>query len=126
VVTRAGVRRAARGRRGAGAMGCLLPLLILAIIGYVGVHASDSALNYYRLRDAMRQEARFAHRKTDDQIRIRLRAFVDSMAMPVAARKINIQRSETRISISADYQETIDFPLFPKRFDFHPNAERRF
>ena len=116
----------ARNRRGGGALGCLVPLLIVTIIGYFAVHATDAGFNYYRYRDAMQQEARFSHRKTDDQIRTRLRAFVDSLGMPAAARRVNIRRTETRITISADYAETIDFPFFSKRIDFHPKAERHF
>lgn len=126
MVTASRVERGARGRRGAGAIGCLIPLLVLAIVGYAGVHASDAGFNYYRLRDAMQQQARFAHQRNDEQIRTRLRAFVDSLAMPVGARTINVIRTETRITISADYEETIDFPFFSKRIDFHPKAERRF
>lgn len=113
-------------RRGGTALGCLVPLLIVTIIGYFAVHASDAAFEYYRLRDAMQQEARFAHRKTDDQIKTRLRAFVDSLGMPVSARRINVRRTERKITISADYAETIDFPFFSKRIEFHPVAERQF
>ncbi len=126
MVTAIRVERSARGRRGASAIGCLVPLLVLTIIGYAAVHASDAGFTYYRLRDAMQQQARFADQRTDDQIITRLRAFVDSMGMPVGARKINVRRTETRITISADYEETIDFPFFSKRFDFHPKAERQF
>lgn len=115
-----------RRRRGGSALGCLVPLLIVSIIGYFAVHASDAAFEYYRLRDAMQQEARFAHRKTDDQIKARLRAFVDSLGMPVSARRVNVRRTERKITISADYAETIDFPFFSKRIDFHPTAERQF
>src|SRR5688500_11304179 len=116
----------ARNRRGKSALSCLFPMLVVTIIGYIALHASDAAFKYYRLRDAMQQEARFSHRKTDDQIRTRLRAFVDSLGMPIAARRINIRRTETRITISADYEQTIDFPFFSKVMDFHPTAERQF
>lgn len=126
MVSRSALGPISRGRRGGGALGCLVPLLILSLIGYVGVHASDAAFKYYRLRDAMQQEARFAHRRSDDQIRTRLRAFVDSMEIPVAARRINVRRTETGITIGADYSQTIDFPFLSKRFEFHPRAERRF
>lgn len=116
----------ARNRHGAGALGCLLPVLVITIIGYFAVHASDAGFSYYRLQDAMKQEARFSHRKTDEQIKMRLRSFVDSLGMPTAARTINVRRTEERITISADYVETIDFPFFSKAIDFHPKAERRF
>lgn len=120
--------RIARDRRGGGALGCLIPLLIITIIGYFAVHASDAAFRYYRFRDVMQQEARFAHhpRRTDDMIKQRLRAFADSQALPPEARDIKVYRTETRIRISADYAETIDFPFFAKRIDFHPAVERTF
>ena len=118
----------ARDRRGAGALGCLVPLLILVVVGYFVAHASDAGLRYYRYRDAMQQEARFAHRprRTDDRIKERLRAMADSLDLPSEARNVLVRRTETRIQISAEYSETIDFLVFSKRFDFHPTAERNF
>lgn len=118
--------RIARNRRGGGALGCLVPLLIITAVGYFAVNASDAAFKYYRLRDAMQQEARFADRRTDDQIRARLRAFVDSLDMPVSARRINVRRTERAISISVEYAEVIDFPFVAKQIEFRPSAERQF
>lgn len=128
MVMRPGGRRIAPNRRGGGLLGCLVPLLVITIIGYFAVHASDAAFRYYRFRDAMQQEARFANspRRTDDMIRQRLRAFADSQHLPMDARNVKVYRTETRIRISADYSETIDFPFFSKRIDLHPAAERIF
>ncbi|MEX1185729.1 MAG: hypothetical protein WEA80_03990 [Gemmatimonadaceae bacterium] len=127
-MTRTGTGRVARGRRGGGAMGCLVPLLIVTIIGYFAAHASDAALRYYRFRDGMQQEARFAHRptRTDDYIKTRLRSMADSLEVPLEGSQINVRRTEQRIRISADYSETIDFLIFSKRFDLHPMVERTF
>lgn len=116
----------ARRRRGGGALGCLVPLLIITVIGYFAMNVSDAAFKYYRLRDAMNQEARFAHRKTDEQILTRLRAFVDSIEVPIAAKRFDVRRTESGITIATEYSETIDFPFFSKRIDFHPRAERLF
>lgn len=118
----------ARNRRGGGALGCLVPLLIITVIGYFGVHASDAAFSYYRFRDAMQQEARFADRprRTDDRIKERLRALADSLGLPPEARRVTVRRTESAIRISADYSEEIEFPFFAKRIEFHPTAERRF
>lgn len=109
-------------------MGCLVPLLIVAIIGYFAAHASDAALRYYRFRDAMQQEARFAHRptRTDDRIKQRLRSMADSLEVPAQGREVDIRRTGQRIRISANYAETIDFLIFSKRFDLHPTVERAF
>lgn len=128
MVTRPGGRRIARNRRGGGLLGCLVPLLVITIIGYFAVHASDAAFRYYRFRDAMQQEARFSHRprRTDDRIKQNLRAFADSQGLPIEARNVKVYRTESRIRIWADYSETIDFPFFSKRIDLHPAAERIF
>lgn len=128
MVSLTGIRPVLRNRRGGSALGCLIPILVLTIIGYFAVHASDAGFRYYRFRDAMHQEARFAHRprRTDDMIRARLRAFADSQELPTGARNIKIYRTDRRIRISADYAETIDFPFFSKRIEFHPVAERDF
>ena len=127
MVTRAGTGPIARNRRGGGALGCLVPLLIVTIIGYFAAHASDAALRYYRFRDAMQQEARFAQRprRTDERIAERLRLAADSLEVP-ADRRISVRRTEQRIRISAEYSETIDFLVFDKRFDLHPMVERTF
>lgn len=128
MVTRAGIGSIARNRRGGGALGCLVPLLIVTIMGYFAAHASDAALRYYRFRDAMQQEARFASRprRTDDRIKERLRALADSLDVPVEGRRIDVRRTEQRIRISANYSETIDFLIFSRRFDLHPMVERTF
>lgn len=128
MVTRAGTGPVARSRRGGGALGCLVPLLIVTIMGYFAAHASDAALRYYRFRDAMQQEARFASRprRTDDRIKERLRALADSLDVPAEGRRIEVRRTEQRIRISANYSETIDFLIFSKRFDLHPMVERAF
>lgn len=127
-MTRAGTGRIARDRRGGGAMGCLIPLLVLSIIGYFAAHASDAALRYYRFRDAMQQEARFANRptRTDDQIKARLRLVADSLEVPMGSRRVDVRRMADRIRISANYSETIDFLIFSKRVDLHPMVERTF
>jgi len=127
-VTRAGVGPIARGRRGGGALGCLIPLLVLTILGYFAAHASDAAFRYYRFRDAMQQEARFAHRprRTDQRIEERLRSLADSLEVPAEGRRISVRRTDQRVRISANYSETIDFLIFSKRFDLHPMVERTF
>lgn len=127
MVKRRGATCIARDRRGGGALGCLVPLLIVTIIGYFAAHASDAALRYYRFRDAMRQEARFAYRptRTEHRIEQRLRALADSLDVP-SDRRIRVRRTEQRIRISAEYSETIDFLIFSKRLDLRPSVERVF
>ena len=115
-----------RGRRGASTLGCLFTMLILAAVLYFGVNVGEPYLRYYRFRDVMQQEARFAERKTDAQMVATLRLKADSLALPAAAFKINIRRTPSRITIWTDYAETIDLPFVTRDITFRPVVERAF
>ena len=110
-----------RSRRGASKLGCLFLLLIVAVVAYFGANVGEVYLRYYRYRDAMRQEGRFARQNTDEQIRRHLRSFADSIGLPDEAGHVSVRRSANRISISADYHEVVELPLFIRSFRFVPS-----
>ena len=115
-----------RTRRGASTLGCLLMLLLLAAVSYFGFHIGEKFLRFYQFQDGMRQEARFAGRNSDLVIRTRLQALADSIDLPDEAHRIGISRGEHSISISADYEETIEGPLFVRGIRFRPRARGSF
>jgi len=111
-------------RRGASTIGCLLPLLILAVGMYFAIDFGEAYFRAYQFKDAMGQEARFATTRTDDQITSHLSALADSLELPRGAELITILRSPSTISISSDYDEVIKLPLKKERvLHFHPMAE---
>lgn len=113
-------------RPGASRLGCLIVLLILAVGAYAAVDFGEAYFRYYEFKDAMGSEARFATTKTDEQITERLAALADSLALPPGAELISIQRSDTVITISSDYDEIIQLPLKKQRLlHFHPLAASR-
>jgi hypothetical protein len=119
------VRRVAR--RGASRLGCLIQLVIVGAILYFGMYVGEDALAYYRLRDAMRQEARFAGHRTDQQIRDRLKAFTDSVKLPDAAKDIRIVRDEDKIHIWTEYDQEVKLPFNQSRvFHLRPSIEESF
>jgi hypothetical protein len=97
--------------RGTSRLGCVIWLAILAGIIYFGMYAGQDLLDYYRLRDAMSQEGRFAGRRTDQQIKDRLRLFADSVGLPVEAQDINIIRDENTIRIWTEYDQPLRLPF---------------
>ncbi|HEY6088207.1 MAG TPA: hypothetical protein VD771_00305 [Gemmatimonadaceae bacterium] len=108
-------------RRGASTLGCLLPLLILAIAAYFASDFGAAYFRYYRYKDAMGQEARFATTATDQQITGRLVALADSLQLPPGAELVTIIRGPTTVSIESDYDEIIKLPLKKERvIHFHP------
>lgn len=113
-------------RRGASRLGCLIQLIILGGLLYFGMYAGQDLLEYYRLRDAMKQEARFATLRTDTQIRDRLRSFADSVGLPVDAQDINIVRDENTIKIWTEYDQPLRLPFdIQKSVHLRPSVEQR-
>src|SRR5712672_4220302 len=104
-------------------MGCLLPLLILAVGAYFGLGFGEAYFRYYQFKDAMGQEARFSMDKSDAQITTRLSALADTLQLPPGAELITIERTPARITISSDYDEIIRLPLKKERvIHFHPSV----
>lgn len=112
--------------RGASTLGCLFSLLMVVAVIYFGVNVGAPYFRYYQFRDAMRQEVRFADRKTDGEIRATLRLKADSLDLPAQAQRLNVRRTPSRIVIWTDYTETIDFPFVTRDIAFRPVAERAF
>ena len=99
------------GRRGVSTLGCLVPLLLLAVVVYFGYPAGEAYFKFYQYKDAMGQEARFASTVTDEHIRRRLVALADSLHMPTGAELVSIERTPGTVTISAEYTEIIRLPF---------------
>ena len=114
-----------RSLRGASRLGCLIQIAIVAGIGYIGTMVADDVMAYYRYRDAMKQETRFAATRTDAEMRRRLIAFSDSVKLPLAAKDVNIVRDEIRIRIWAEYDQEFKLPFnYSRTIHLRPSAER--
>ena len=115
-----------RARPGRSSLGCLVTLLVLVAAGYFGVNAGEAWLRFYQFQDAMKQEARFASRRTDDEIRKRLRAKADSLGLPPeAAKQLRVRRTGSALRIRSEYEEVIEMPLVVRRLRFEPLVEAR-
>lgn len=110
-------------RRGASSLGCLIPLLVLALVIYFAIDFGEAYFRFYQFKDTMGAEARFATTRTDDQINTHLRLLADSLQMPPGAELISIERTGTSITISSDYDEVIKLPMNKEQvIHFHPSA----
>ncbi|MEA2705371.1 MAG: hypothetical protein QOH22_159 [Gemmatimonadaceae bacterium] len=108
-------------RRGATRLGCLLPLLIVAILVYFAIDFGQVYFRAYQFEDAMGSEARFATTLSDQAITRHLSALADSLQLPPGAELITIVRSPRSITISSDYDEIIKLPMKKERvIHFHP------
>jgi hypothetical protein len=111
--------------KGRASLGCLLALLLLTVVLYFGFNVGEVYWRYYRYRDAMAQESRFAHLRSDGDIVQRLTSVSESLGLPDAARPPKVERDVTarRIIISAQYSERVELPGFVRTFAFAPRAE---
>lgn len=113
-------------RRGTSQLGCVIQLVILASVLYFGWYAGQDLLDYYRLRDAMKQQARFATLRTDTQIKDRLRSFADSVGLPEEAHEINVVRGDNVIRIWSEYDQPLRLPFdIQKSVHLRPSVEQR-
>lgn len=114
-----------RNRRGTSTRGCLISLLVLVIVLYYGINLGEPWYRYVQIRDEMNSQARLAPSLTNGVIRRRLRAKADDLGLPEEARDFRVRRSaETRrITITTEYQETVDLPFITHTFNFTPSAE---
>jgi hypothetical protein len=112
-----------RTRRGAGKIGCLLVLMVVAAIGYFGLGVGQVYWNYFQYRDRMQQEARFAGSRTDGVIKRRITLYADSLGLPEAARQVRVKRSGTHIVIWAEYYENLELPFLSRELLLSPHVE---
>ena len=121
------VRRTAHGRRGASRLGCLVQLILVGMIAYFAAIAGEEALTYYRFKDAMKNEAGFAYKRTDQQIKDHLRAFTDSVKLPASAKDIFVAREGNYIKIWAEYDQEFKLPLNKTKIvHLRPSAEKAY
>ena len=109
-------------RRGAGKVGCLLTLLIVAAALYFGVGAFEKYYAYLQYKDAMSQEIRFRSFLPDERIKENLRAVVDSLGLPEDAGIVTVKRDKGIITIEAHYEELFELPGYKKEIHFEPRA----
>ena len=111
-----------KARRGRSTVGCLLMLLIVMALGYFGVNIGRPFWHDYQFEDRMRQEARFAAKRSDLTIQRRLAAFADSLGLPEAARKVKVRRRQGTIEIWTEYYVVIEFPGIVREIRFSPQV----
>ena len=114
-------------RRGATSLGCLVPLLIAAVVIYFGKDFVQAYIHNYQFGDAMREEVRFFNTGSDEKIMTHFRALADSLDLPPEAGLVQITHTGEGMTISSDYDVVIPLPFHHDRtLHFHPSSEKSF
>ena len=114
-----------RGRRGVSRLGCLFILLLLVVGTYYGVSVGGVYLNYYKMLDAMRSEARLAPSIDNATIKRRLRTRAEELDLPESAYNVQVRRRRRprEIEITTTWSKVIELPFFAYELSFSPVAK---
>jgi hypothetical protein len=101
-----------RGQRGDVPVGCLVGLVVLAIVALIGIKAVPIMLNVQEFEKEVRAVADRGNRidYTDKRMIARLTAAAEELDIPITAEDIRIDRTKSRIRIRVDFVKEIDFP----------------
>lgn len=119
--------RCVLGDRGVTRTGCLFAILLLMAVTYFGLPVAGMYVRYYRMKNEMQTQARFAPSIDDGTIRRRLLQTIDNLGLPVEARQLRIRRINRprEIIISTSWQETIILPFYTRVQRFRPQVRER-
>jgi hypothetical protein len=110
-----------QGRRGTSFTGCVVTLVVLAVVAWYGGHIGLVYWREYQLLDEMKVNARHASGLPDATIRSRLDLKVHEVFGPDRTIVFNISRPRGRESmlIETQYRDSVALPLFQRGFPFH-------
>ena len=113
-------------RRGSGSGGCLLSIVVLAVVFFVGWPAVQVYVRAYEYEDALRQTLLYSNGQPDANLRERMRAAADSIGgLPDEAYDITVERQTDFVRLSAQYTDTIRFPMRPREVTHSFSVERK-
>ncbi len=117
----------AANRRGRGMFGCLAPLVLLALLLFLGVKFGRPWFADEQFQDEVRSTAKFASTLSDSAMRARIVATADSLNLPPAAKtnlRINRLINPSRVLVETHYEVKVVLPFIdPVTLKFTVHAE---
>lgn len=114
-------------RNGRGLLGCLIPIVIVGAIAYVGLMYATPWFKNQQFQDEMGTVADFEGAVSDGDKLARVRARADSLGLPEEAKtNLSLRRVDNppRLIISSEYQVIITLPLLGERvLSYTPRVE---
>jgi len=101
--------RRTRGIRGGANIGCMIWLIILAVIGYVLYKVVPVKMASSEFYDTMQEQASFGSIKDQKFIEYEILKKAEELQIPVRKDNLKITKSSNAIKVEAHYEITIDF-----------------
>ena len=112
-----------RRERGEGQFGCLVGIVILALVGLIAYRMIPVKIKAAELRDTIVDEAKSAGRHNDKRIRAAINNKAEQLELPVDDSDITISRKAQVIRIEVTYTVPVEFPGYTYNWNFSHKTE---
>ncbi|MFH1176419.1 MAG: hypothetical protein V1750_03345 [Acidobacteriota bacterium] len=115
-----------RREQGAGSLGCIFGVLVLAAVVVIGVKAVPPKIAVAELNDFCEHQAEGASnaRNTNEAITNAILFKAQQLKLPVSAEAVKVTRDSTQIKIDVAYRVLIEFPFYTYHWDVTHKIER--
>lgn len=110
-----------RQSRGRSAIGCLLFLIFLGAVGYVGYKFGDAYWTYLDVRQKVRQALNWAvanQAKTDQEMYAKIVANVRESGVELGPRNVRITHSKENLTFMVTYNQDVVLPYYTVPLNF--------
>ena len=112
-----------RRERGEGQFGCLVGIVVLALVGLIAYRMIPIKVKAAELRDTIVDEAKSAGRHNDKRIRSAIKTKAEQLDLPVSDGDISISRKAQVIRIEVTYTVPVEFPGYTYQWNFRHQTE---
>lgn len=118
--------RRRRGISGAGNLGCVMWLVVLALVGHVLWKVVPVKIRASTFYDTMQEQASFGSIKSEQQIQYEILRRAGELQIPVTKDNLKVTRTRNSVVVEAHYEITIDFfgGAYKYVWKFDPVVER--
>lgn len=116
--------RRLRYAKGDSRLGCAIWMILLAVFVLVCYKTVPVKIASSTLQDFMDEEAKFAGRRTPEQIKKRVLERAYELDIPLDPKKLEVKRGQGRVRMVATYTVPIDFPGYTYYWDFKLMVDR--
>jgi len=96
-------------QRGEGNLGCILWALVVIVVAHIAWMMVPVKIANAQLGDFMEDQAKFAERRSPDQIKKRILAKAGELNIPLNAKQLDVQRRRDHIYMKAEYVQPVRF-----------------
>jgi len=117
-------------RRGSISSGCLLFLLLMIALGYVGLKVGAAYWSYFEAREKIREALVWAaagQPKSEEEIVGRIIAKAREVEVELSSQDIRLKQGSDTLTANVTWVEDVEFPYYtlPLRFKVSVTKERR-